>query len=361
MKYEYWLDHAVTSNEKKYALLCIFETAENIYRQNETGYKNLCGRIPDWREEDTERLLRLKREQEPERMWEELHRKGIRFVSRQEEHYPSKLKEIANPPYGIYYQGKLPGEGRSAAIVGARRCSEYGYYMGEKIAEALAACEIQVISGMAEGIDAAGHLGALQGGGETYGVLGCGVDICYPKKNQKLYEALIKHGGVISEFLPGTEPRPCFFPMRNRIISGLSDILIVVEAKRRSGALITADFALEQGREIYAVPGRATDALSYGCNNLIRQGAGIILSVEDLLMELAPEQKRKLKNNKNKKLCLAKEESLVYSCLSVEPKSMEQIITETSLEISTVAGALLRLQNQGIIRESFRNYYIEEK
>ena len=361
MKYEYWLDTAVLSNEKKYALTNLFDRAENIYRQNEAGYMNLCEKIPGWTKEDTERLLRSKKEGEPEQMWEELHRKGIRFVSRQEEYYPSKLKEIANPPYGIYYIGKLPGEGMSAAIVGARRCSEYGYYMGKKIAEALAGCGIQIISGMAEGIDAAGHLGALQGGGETYGILGCGVDVCYPKKNQKLYEDLKKNGGVLSEFLPGTTPKPCFFPMRNRIISGLADLLIVVEAKKKSGALITVDHALEQGREVYAVPGRATDALSYGCNYLIRQGAGLILSVEDLLAELETEQNRKGKNKKIKKLRLAKEESLVYSCLSVEPKSMEQIIAETSLEISTVAGVLLRLQTRGIIRESFRNYYIEEK
>lgn len=356
MNYQYWLDNTGLSNGKKRALMEEFGTAENIYHQNPKAYK----KIPDWKETDTERIETAKKNKKLQKQWEEIETSDIHFCSQYDADYPKRLKGIHNPPFALYYLGNLPSEGPSAAIVGARRCSEYGYYMAKKLGEALGKNGISVISGMAEGIDAAGHLGALKGNGATYGILGCGPDICYPKQNERLYQNLQTTGGVLTELPPGTQPKPYFFPLRNRIISGLADIVIVVEAKKKSGSLITVDHALEQGKEVYALPGRATDALSYGCNNLIRQGAGMILSVEEFLAELDIVRIQRQKIDKKQKLCLAKEESLVYSCLSVEAKSMEQIVEETSLDISAAAGALLRLQTMGIIKESFRNFYIEE-
>ncbi len=356
MNYEYWLDNTGLSNEKKRALLEEFETAEDIYRQNPKEYK----KIPDWKETDSRRIEQAKSSEKLRKQWEEMEKSGIHFCSCKDSVYPEKLKNIHHPPFALYYLGELPSECPGAAIVGARRCSEYGFYMAKKLGEALGKNGVSIISGMAEGVDAAGHLGALKGGGRTYGVLGCGPDICYPRQNEQLYRELQKSGGVLSEFPPGTPPKPYFFPLRNRIISALADVVIVVEAKKKSGSLITADYALEQGKEVYALPGRATDALSYGCNNLIRQGAGIILSVEEFLEELDIVRIQRQKIDKKRKLRLAKEESLVYSCLSVEAKSMEQIVQETSLDISTAAGALLRLQTMGIVKESFRNFYIEE-
>lgn len=356
MKYEYWLDNSGLSNIKKRALLERFQTAEEAYRH---GFKEYQA-IPGWNQQDTDRVEASKDKGRWERRWEALQKKGIGFLSWGHADYPQRLTCIDNPPFALYYRGRLPKGERSGAIVGARRCSEYGYYMAKKLGEALGKSGVEVISGLAEGIDAAGHKGALCGGGATYGILGNGVDICYPKQNQGLYQEILQTGGVISEFPLGAEPQAYHFPLRNRIISGLSDFVVVVEAKGKSGSLITVDYALEQGKEVYAVPGRTTDALSYGCNNLIRQGAGVILSVEEFLAEQNLGVSQREKSEKNKNLCLEKEEALVYSCLSVQAKSIEEILEETSLGIPAVAGAILHLKALGIVKEKSLAYYIEQ-
>ena len=191
-------------------------------------------------------------------------------------------------PDGIYVRGRLPAEGKpSAAIVGARACSAYGRAQARNYARALSAAGVQIISGLASGIDAAAHEGALEGGTETFAVLGCGVNICYPKENYPLMRKILNNkGGVLSEFLPGDPPLAWHFPKRNRIISALADLVLVVEAREKSGSLITADYALEQGKSVYALPGRVTDPLSRGCNLLIAQGAGVAVDPESLLEEL---------------------------------------------------------------------------
>lgn len=356
MKYEYWLDHTGVSNAKKRALKEKFGSAENVYRGEKRDYAKIIG----WKEEDTERMEERKKGWDVEKEYDSLRKKEIDFVTWNEKDYPEKLGYIDNPPFGIYYKGKLPKQEVCAAIVGARRCSEYGYYMAKKLAKALAGSGVSVISGLAEGIDAGGHTGALEGGGRTYAVLGCGVDICYPKKNQELYDKIPENGGILSEFLPGTEPRPGYFPVRNRVISGLADVVIVIEAKKRSGSLITADYALDQGKEVYALPGRVTDALSYGCNRLISEGAGMILSVESFLEQLHLKNPDGKKIDKNLKLCLAKEESMVYSCLGMETKCMEQIAEETSLGEARTAGILMKLAGMGLVKESFWNYFCRQ-
>ncbi len=212
---------------------------------------------------------------------------GIRFISMNDPEYPEKLKDIPDPPFGIYVKGKLPDPlVPSVSIVGARMCSDYGRYMAREFGRGLAISGVQVISGMARGVDGIAQHAALEAGGASFGILGCGVDICYPEENRDVYEALLKGGGVISEFPPGTVPKPNFFPMRNRIISALSDALLVVEARQKSGTTITVDTALEQGRDVLAVPGRVTDRLSDGCNYLISQGAGVAIGVEDVLDRL---------------------------------------------------------------------------
>lgn len=213
--------------------------------------------------------------------------RGIRLTAQGEEDYPGRLAEIPDRPYVLYYAGSLPPEEtRSVALIGARDCSEYGRYMAGQFGAALARAGVQVISGMARGIDSIGQERALAEGGYSMGVLGCGVDVCYPGENRGLYEALIASGGVCSEYPPGVEPRAMQFPPRNRIISGLADAVLVIEAREKSGTLITVDMALEQGREVYALPGRATDPLSGGCNRLIRQGAGLVSTPGELLEEL---------------------------------------------------------------------------
>lgn len=211
----------------------------------------------------------------------------ISFITPFDGLYPERLKVIPDAPSGLYVMGKLPAESDiTVAVIGARECSDYGRYVAEKLGTFLGEKGVTVVSGMARGIDGISQWAALEAGGASVGVLGCGVDICYPAKNRKLYDRLLEQGAVLSEYPPGTPPRSMNFPARNRIVSGLADAVVVIEARNKSGTLITVDMALEQGREVFVVPGRITDELSEGCNRLIRQGAGILLSPEELLEEL---------------------------------------------------------------------------
>jgi len=215
---------------------------------------------------------------------EKLKERGIGFVSVEDSFYPGRLKDIPDRPYGLYYIRDLPSDDiPSVAIIGARNCSGYGRQQARLFAEKLALNGISVISGMARGVDGVAGRAAVNAGGRSYAVLGCGVDVVYPEENRELYDILKENGGLISENPPGTEPRTKLFPMRNRLISGLSDLVLVIEARRRSGTVITVDAALEQGREIYALPGRVSDSLSDGCNFLISQGAGIACTPESII------------------------------------------------------------------------------
>lgn len=219
--------------------------------------------------------------------YNKLEERGIGFVSIGEEGYPARLRCIPDAPYGLFYKGNIPtGEIPAAAVIGARDCSGYGRYVAEELGKALGQRGIPVISGMARGIDGISQLAALEAGGSSVGVLGCGVDICYPSGNRKLYQRLSEQGALLSEYPPGTLPRAQLFPPRNRIVSGLADAVVVVEAREQSGTLITVDMALEQGREVYVVPGRVTDRLSDGCNKLLQQGAAVLLSPEQFIREL---------------------------------------------------------------------------
>ncbi len=219
--------------------------------------------------------------------YEKLKKRKIEFTCYGDRDYPKRLLQIPDAPFALYYQGEIPSDDFPAvAVVGARACSEYGRYAAREFGSKLAAAGIQIISGLAMGIDGISQEAALLAGGKSFGILGNGVDICYPESNRFLYEKLRRQGGILSEYAPGTAPRAGLFPPRNRIISGLSDAVLVIEAKEKSGTLITVDMALEQGREVFAVPGRITDALSRGCNRLLRQGAGVAVSPEDILEAL---------------------------------------------------------------------------
>lgn len=290
--------------------------------------------------------------------FQHLGQRGIRFLTPLDRDYPQRLKEIYDYPMGLYVRGRVPLEERpSAAIVGARGCSAYGEQLAREFARALAAEGVQIISGLALGIDGAAHDGALKAGGATYGVLGCGVNICYPSSNYALYEAMMKNGGVLSEFPLDTAPRPGHFPMRNRIISGLADAVLVIEAREKSGSLITAELGLEQGREIFAVPGRITDNLSGGCNRLIQQGAHMAVSPGDVLEYLGIKCRKELILHEKNTNGLAKKEKMVYSCLDLKPKHVEEIISETGLGISECMGILLELELGGYVYRSANHYY----
>lgn len=219
--------------------------------------------------------------------YEKMLAKDICMVAKWEKNYPGRLQAIPDAPFVLFYKGKLPEEGGvNVAIIGARDCSEYGRYVASELGRLLGRAQVKIISGMARGIDGISQMAALEVGGSSFGVLGCGVDICYPAQNRKLYESLLERGGLLSTYPPGTQPVPGNFPPRNRIVSGLADVVIVIEARQKSGTLITVDMALEQGREVYVVPGRITDRLSDGCNKLLKQGAGVLLSPTDFLQEL---------------------------------------------------------------------------
>ena len=210
--------------------------------------------------------------------------RGISFVPLWDESYPKRLRTLEDAPVAIYVKGRLPdGNAPAAAVIGARECSEYGKKAARYFARGLAAAGVVVVSGMARGVDGIAGSAALEVGGMSVAVLGCGVDVCYPPENRALYERLEQDGCLLSEYRPGIRPESRLFPPRNRIISGLSDLVLVTEARERSGTSITVDLALEQGRDVFAVPGRITDSCSCGCNRLIAAGAGIALNVEQLL------------------------------------------------------------------------------
>ena len=299
--------------------------------------------------------------------YERLADRGILFVTAGEETYPKKLAAIPDAPSAIYYAGRLPDDDRKTiAVIGARNCSEYGKAMARQFGEALAEAGVQVVSGMARGIDGIGQQAALDAGGYSLGVLGCGVDICYPPDNKKLYERLIEQGGICSEYPPGIEPRAVLFPPRNRIISGLCDGVLVVEAKERSGTLITVDMALEQGREVYALPGRVTDALSRGCNRLIRQGAEIIVSPQELLQELDVDGGRFVPCGQRKLSMPKGVQGQLYRLLDYQPMSLETLwgkyadVYKEKITISELCYGLLQLCADGFADQVSTNYYVRK-
>lgn len=287
-----------------------------------------------------------------------LGERGIQFVTPLDAEYPGRLREIYDYPMGIYVRGRLTDSDRPAvAIVGARGCSAYGEQLAFEFGRALASEKVQIVSGLAMGIDSAAHRGALEAGADTYAVLGCGVNICYPAVNYNLCTRMMERGGVLSEFAVGVPPLRRNFPMRNRIISGLCDAVLVVEAKEHSGSLITAGVALEQGREVFAIPGRITDRLSGGCNGLIEQGARMALSPSDILEFLGLKYEKMLVIHEKNTNGLANKEKMVYSCLDFKPKHLDEIMGGCGLSVSECMGILLELELGGYVFRSGNQYY----
>ncbi len=358
MKYEYWLANVPNlSCRKKRTLRMHASSAKALYYIEES-------QLREWgcEEKDCRILLDSAKEWKLEDEYQKLQDKGIQFVVIDSPRYPERLKNIPSPPYALYVKGSLPKDKvKTAAIVGARECSPYGRQMAEAFATTLSEAGVQIISGMARGVDAVSQRAALQAGGTSFGVLGNGVDICYPREHISLYMELQQSGGLISEQPPGMKPLPQFFPARNRIISGLSDIVLVIEAKERSGSLITADMALEQGKDVYALPGPVTSRLSQGCHNLIKQGAGILTSPQELLEELSISVRQNLLNSEENKNVLESTENLVYSCLRFHPESLNELLNKTGLPISKLMHAIMDLELKGYIQEISKNYYVKVK
>lgn len=303
------------------------------------------------------------------------HGQPMRTVTKEDTEYPLRMKPLASMPETLYVIGALPEDSApTVAIVGARLCSAYGRETAYAFGRELGRNGVQIISGMAVGIDSAAQEGALDAGGKSFAVLGGGADVCYPRANTTLYNRLKSGGGILSEQPPGTKPAGYLFPPRNRIISALSDIVLVVEAKERSGSLITVDFALRQGKSVYAVPGRVGDALSDGCNRLICEGAAIAYAPEAILEELrilddtmSFARSRELRARKRRALVRKVKDSevlspaakKVYLALSFEdPLCPDGIAGKTALPIGEVRSALSGLLMEALIRESARDYFI---
>lgn len=358
MKYEYWFAKikGIPAKEKEWIrskVVC----AKDLYFMDDVALKDI-GIFDKFR--------KIILEHEVEEVIEEelalLQKKNLQFITMHDKAYPERLRKISSPPYAIYYKGQLPKEeGVTVSIVGARECSAYGKAMAAEYGTELARNGIQVVSGMARGIDSASQWSALEAGGKSYAVLGCGPDICYPRDQFPLYQRLEVQGGILSEFPVGVEPLKQHFPARNRIISGLSDVILVIEAKEKSGSLITADMALEQGKDVYALPGPVTSKLSEGCHRLIKQGAGILISPKEFLEDLGFFDKMTNEKIFENKIVLESAENMLYSCLDFHPKNLGYLSEVTKLPLSNIVDSLIRLEMRGYIREVSKNYYVKVK
>ena len=364
LRYEWWFAGIRPLSDKKKRLLReTYGSGKEIYKKLYNIEEKHFHKVKELTEQDIRIIRQAARTRDPDREYEAAMDKEIRFVPYFIEEYPKRLKDFTGMPYALYVKGELPEDDRpSAAVVGARKCTPYGEKMAIAFAEALALSGVQIISGMANGIDGAAQRAAIHAGGCSFGVLGCGIDVCYPKENRGLYMDLPLHGGILSEQPVGTPPLREYFPARNRIISGLSDIVLVIEAGERSGSLITADMALEQGKDIYALPGPVTSNLSRGCHELIRQGAGILISPESLLeeigLEYSPSADENRRNDGKNKKKLERKENLVYDAIGLFPKSLNTLASELELEVTELMRILVSLEMKGLIRELSKNYFV---
>ncbi len=338
-KYLYWLANVGgLGTASRECLLEAFDTGAAVYAAQEKHLAMVLEKVK------LEKLLEKRKTWDLDREYARLQERQILFVCTADAEYPERLRHIPDHPFGIYYKGRLPQPQKLAvAVVGARECSDYGRFIATELGKELGAAGVQVISGMARGIDGISQLAALEAGGESYAVLGNGVDICYPKGNRPVYDRMLVQGGILSIYPPGTAPKPQLFPPRNRIVSGLADVLVVVEARQKSGTLITVDMALEQGREVYAVPGRITDRLSDGCNKLVKDGALVFLSPRDFMEGLRQSFPEKLACCVTKQPVssggrvlppITPEEAVVLEALDLYPQPLEKIREQLQVKLT---------------------------
>lgn len=337
------------------ALLEYFSSAESVWR----APADELAAVPSFSAAQREAFISLRKGKPslPEKIAEDCFAKNISVCTFCDEQYPSILKEIFRPPLVLFYRGKLVKDIIRVAVVGARKATPYGKNTAEALAREIAAQGITVVSGAALGVDTASHKGALQSG-RTVAVLGCGVDVAYPSSNRRLLDEIAENGAVVSEYIPGTRPIAAFFPARNRIISGLAKGTLVVEAAERSGSLITAEMALSEGRDVFAVPGSIFSDMSRGCNRLIQQGAKLVQSSEDVLNEYIVVEKKD-SSFVSTTTDMTEEEAAVWRVLSTDiPLSIDEIIYKLNgSDVSNVAFLLLQMELKGLIIETLDHTY----
>ncbi len=291
---------------------------------------------------------------------------GISMLYPELPEYPVKLKNIADPPFVLFTRGSLDlskaVDNPSIAIVGARKADTYGSEMSRFFAKELSIAGITVISGLAAGIDGKAHEGCLSAGGNTIAVLGCGIDIPYPRSNSPLYFDIAEKGLIISEFPPGTAPLAWRFPIRNRIISGLSDGVLVIEAREKSGSLITADLGLEQGKTIFALPGRAYDTNAAGTNNLIKQGAVCVTEPTDIIRELKQDitfiRDEGPQSGDSNISGLSQDELKLFLMLNLDPIYIDELISRSGFDITRTISTLYSLEKKGYVIQPRQGWYI---
>lgn len=280
----------------------------------------------------------------------DLHfKQEIRELTPLDADYPERLRNIPDPPRTLYVRGSLPPDDMpTVAIIGTRSASDYGLQVARSFGRALAMQGIGIISGMAAGIDSAGQWGAVDAEAKTYAVFGCGLNVCYPARNYLLYDKILEcGGGAISELPLDAPPIGKQFASRNRIIAGLADAVLVLEAREKSGTFITVGDALDQGKQIFALPGRITDGLSKGCNQLIRQGADILTSPEDVLEYLHLAYHKEQKMLEKDTSMLNPKQQKVYAALDVEAKHLDQLIGKLAMSVQELSSILLELEILG--------------
>lgn len=336
-------------NARLRSLVSFFGSAEQAWHANQHDL-SLCGVL----DESIFNKLIIHREKiDIYTLAYDWEKKGIKICCTDDTDYPKLLLNTFNVPTVLYYRGVLPKTDQLIAIVGARKASSYGKNIAQLLAAELAEAGVWVVSGAARGIDTAAHQGALSKG-YTIAVLGCGVDVAYPPENRKLLNHIAECGAVVSEYAPGTMAHPGHFPARNRIINGLSRGVVVVEAAEKSGALITADFALEEGRDVFAVPGSIFSVSSKGTHRLIKQGAKLVDSTEDILEEYNLIATKK----EPQQLEFTPEEVKVYESLTYDlPIGIEEIVMKTKLEAGMITYILLQFELRGLaVEHSGRRY-----
>ncbi len=334
-------------------LLSAFGSPENIFHASVHELKQ----IEDVGESRARNIAGFRQWDHVSREIERAEKNKIRLLTRDDKAYPETLRRIHGAPVVLYIKGELKDDDKYAiAMVGSRNSTIYGLQMAEKISQRLAQSGLTVVSGMARGIDSASHKSVLKAGGRTVAVLGSGIDVPYPPENKSLIGEIASSGAVVSEFPFGTLPNRENFPMRNRIISGLSLGVIVVEAALDSGSLITVAYALEQGREVFAVPGNVTSINSKGTNDLIKKGAKLVESAEEVLNEIGPQIKGLLREEiteaKKPQPAMSDEEKAVFDYLGNEPKHIDAIIREINLPTNKALSILLSLELKGAVRQT---------
>lgn len=357
LKYWIWLSSLPGIGARRfYDLLKRFETAENVFNSSESELKS-HGLIGD---ETAKAIVSNRNIEKIDNYLKKVKDNGINVYLSNQDEYPVNLKHIYDPPPVLYSVGELlESDNQAIAMVGSRKATEYGLKTAERLAGELASYGITVVSGMALGIDAAAHKGALKAKGRTIAVLGSGVTHIYPKSNTNIYNEIIKNGAVVSEYPLGVTPVSGNFPARNRIISGLSLGIVIVEAGLKSGSLITADFALEQGREVFAVPGGINSPNSAGTNSLIKNGAKLVSEVGDILEEL------NFNVESLSEKCMEFEmdeiEAVIAASLVNSGRSLNEISSLTGLEVSMVLSKTAIMELKGIINNIDGIYYSESK